>query len=223
MEYEYIFGVNGNAETLRVKGPAHTALTGFQEVIQDYPGETVAHRFRVVRRLKSGEDQEGNRYDWYEIDRHYRTQDRSGALRTELEAMAPGVEAAAVAFCLMAEAGQIDAATAGERAALFSQWAPGVDYQEGQLRRRDGALYRCLQAHQSQEGWEPEKAPSLWRLAHDPGEKWPEWSQPICAGDEYGQGARVTHGGERWISEVDGNVWEPGVYGWSQAAPEAGA
>lgn len=149
--------------------------------------------------------------------------DRSNAaLREGLDAIAPGVEAAAVAFCLMAEVGQIDAATAGERAALFSQWAPGVDYQEGRLRRRGGALYRCLQAHRSQEGWEPENAPSLWRLAHDPGEAWPEWSQPICAGDEYGRGAGVTHAGERWVSEVDGNVWEPGVYGWSQAAPESG-
>ena len=71
MEYEYIFGVNGNAETLRVKGPFHTVLSGFQQ---------------VVRRLKSDEDQAGNCYDWYEIDRHYRTVDKSPALQAELEA-----------------------------------------------------------------------------------------------------------------------------------------
>ncbi len=86
MEYEYIFGVNGNAETLRVKGPAHTALSGFQEARQEYPGETVTHRFRVVRKLKEAEDPAGNCYDWYEIDRHYRTVDKSAALQAELDA-----------------------------------------------------------------------------------------------------------------------------------------
>ena len=87
MEYEYIFGVNGNAETLRVKGPFHTVLSGFQQVERKYPGETVSHRFRVVRRLKSDKDQAGNCYDWYEIDRHYRTVDKSAALQAELEAV----------------------------------------------------------------------------------------------------------------------------------------
>lgn len=56
MEYEYIFGVNGNSETLRVKGSFHTVLSGFQQVERKYSGETVSHRFRVVRRLKSDED-----------------------------------------------------------------------------------------------------------------------------------------------------------------------
>lgn len=86
MGYEYIFGTNGNAETLRVKGPAHTALSGFQQVEQAYPGETVTDRFRVVRKLKTAEDPEGNCYGWYEIDRHYRTVDKSAALQAELDA-----------------------------------------------------------------------------------------------------------------------------------------
>ena len=220
MEHEYVFGTLNGSETLRTKGPSHTELSGFQQVAQESPGETVTDRFRVVRRLKSAEDAAGHCYDWYEIDRHYRTVDKTPGVSARMDAMAPGVEAAAVAFCLMAEAGQIDAATAGERAELFSPWAPGVDYKAGQLRRREGALYRCLQGHRSQEGWEPESVPNLWKLAHDPAERWPEWSQPICAGDEYGQGAEVTHAGERWISDVDGNVWEPGVYGWSRAENE---
>ena len=220
MEHEYVFGTLNGSETLRTKGPSHTELSGFQQVAQESPGETVTDRFRVVRRLKSAEDAAGHCYDWYEIDRHYRTVDKTPGVSARMDAMAPGVEAAAVAFCLMAEAGQIDAATAGERAELFSPWAPGVDYKTGQLRRREGALYRCLQGHRSQEGWEPESVPNLWKLAHDPAERWPEWSQPICAGDEYGQGAEVTYAGEHWISDVDGNVWEPGVYGWSRAENE---
>lgn len=89
-------------------------------------------------------------------------------------------------------------------------------YATGQLRRRDGALYQCLQAHTSQEGWEPENSAALWKLIHDPAEEWPEWSQPICAVDAYGQGDRVTHAGERWCSDLDNNVWEPGTYGRTQ-------
>lgn len=221
MDYEYVFGTLGDGETVRVKGPAHTELSGFQQVTQEYPGETVTDRFRVARKLKSDEDRAGNCYDWYEIDRHYRTADKTPGVSARVDELAPGVEAAAVAFCLMAEAGQIDAATAGERADLFSAWAAGVDYQAGQLRRWEGALYRCIQPHRSQEGWEPENVLNLWKLTYDPAEAWPEWSQPLCAGDEYGQGAQATHGGVRWVSDVDGNVWEPGVYGWSRAEPES--
>ena len=33
----------------------------------------------------------------------------------------------------------------------------------------------------------------------------------------YMQGDKVTHNGKTWISDIDGNVWEPGVYGWSEA------
>ncbi len=92
MEYEYIFGTNGNAETLRVKGPAHTALSGFQEVVQEYPSETVADRFRVVRKLKEAEDPEGNCYGWYEIDRHYRTADKTLELKQKNEKNAANID-----------------------------------------------------------------------------------------------------------------------------------
>lgn len=209
---EYIFGTNGNAETLRTKGGEHSDLSGFQQVTQEYPDQTIIDSFRVVRKLKSEEDQAGNCYDWYEIDRHYRMTDTTA----QVARLVPQAEAAAVAFVLMAEAGQIDAVTAGEHAALFGEWAAGTSCAVGQLRRRGGALYRCLQAHTAQEGWEPENTPAMWKLAHDPAEEWPEWSQPICAADAYGQGDRVTHAGKRWRSDLDNNVWAPGVYGWSE-------
>ena len=220
MEYEYVFGTNGNAETLKIKGRSHTDLTGFQQVVQEYPDQTITDRFRVVRRLKSDEDQAGNCYDWYEIDRHYRMQDRTGPVAARVEAMTPGVEAAAVAFVMLAESGQIDAVTAGERAELFPEWAPGVNYAAGQLRRQGGTLYQCLQAHTAQEGWEPENTAALWRPAYDPAEEWPAWSQPICAVDAYAQGDRVFHAGAQWCSDLDNNVWEPGVYGWTEYTEE---
>jgi hypothetical protein len=27
----------------------------------------------------------------------------------------------------------------------------------------------------------------------------------------------VSHNDKHWISDVDANIWEPGVYGWSEA------
>lgn len=33
----------------------------------------------------------------------------------------------------------------------------------------------------------------------------------------YAKGAKVVHNGAKWISTVDNNVWEPGVYGWEKA------
>lgn len=46
----------------------------------------------------------------------------------------------------------------------------------------------------------------------------PIWSQPLGATDAYSKGDKVSHRDVLWTSDVDGNVWEPGVYGWSQAA-----
>ena len=74
---EYVFGTKGAIETLRTKGADHTDFTGFQQVVREYPGETITDRFRVVRKLKSDVDQAGNCYDWYEIDRHYRMLDKT--------------------------------------------------------------------------------------------------------------------------------------------------
>ena len=124
--------------------------------------------------------------------------------------------AAAIAFVVLAESGQIDAVTAAEQSALCAPWAPGVSYTAGQLRRYSGVLYRCVQAHASQEGWEPDRAASLWAVTSDPAEEWPEWSQPIGAHDAYSAGEKVSHNGKHWSSTADGNVWEPGVYGWDE-------
>lgn len=41
----------------------------------------------------------------------------------------------------------------------------------------------------------------------------PIWSQPDSS-NPYMIGAKVSHKDQIWTSTVDGNVWEPGVYGW---------
>lgn len=120
-----------------------------------------------------------------------------------------------IAFVTLAENGSIDDVTAGEHAGMFSQWAEGIGYKQGNIRLYGDKLYKCLQMHTSQEGWEPDKAASLWKVIGDPTEEWPEWSQPVGAGDGYAKGAKVSHNNQHWASVFDGeNVWEPGTFGW---------
>ena len=45
---------------------------------------------------------------------------------------------------------------------FYPEWEAGQDYPEGFKVQYGGALYKALQAHTSQDGWEPENAPSLW-------------------------------------------------------------
>lgn len=97
---------------------------------------------------------------------------------------------------------------------LFPAWEPDTAYAVGDRRRYDDLLYRCVQAHTSQADWTPPAVPALWVRTST--EEWPEWIQPTGAQDAYAAGDKVTHNGSHWISDVDGNVWEPGVYGWSE-------
>lgn len=122
-----------------------------------------------------------------------------------------------IVFVTMAEAGSIDPVTAAEHADLFAEWAYPIAYTVGQIRRYNGTLYKCVQAHTSQADWTPDTASSLWSKTSDPAEEWPEWSQPVGAHDAYSKGAKVSHKEKHWISMVDSNVWEPGVYGWEES------
>lgn len=113
------------------------------------------------------------------------------------------------------------AATAAE---LYQPWSgDGVEYAVGDRRRYEGELYRCLTAHTSQAAWTPTDAPSLWVRIDDPAIEWPEWRQPTGATDAYPMGAKVSHNGKHWVSNVDANVWEPGVYGWDEVTAGEGA
>lgn len=56
----------------------------------------------------------------------------------------------------------VDDNTALRMREFYPEWAAGQDYPEGFKVQRGGALYKALQAHTSQDGWEPENAPSLW-------------------------------------------------------------
>ena len=122
----------------------------------------------------------------------------------------------AITFVVLAESGAIDEVTATEHIDVFAEWEPNVAYTIGALRSYDSMLYKCVQAHTSQADWTPPTTPALWVKAGNPADEWPEWSQPIGAHDAYAAGDKVSHNSNHRISDVDANVWEPGIYGWTE-------
>lgn len=57
---------------------------------------------------------------------------------------------------------EVDDQTALRMAEFYPEWESGQAYTTGYKVQRSGKLWRCLQAHTSQEGWEPENVPALW-------------------------------------------------------------
>ena len=97
---------------------------------------------------------------------------------------------------------------------LYPAWRSGVDYVTGQRVLHGGVLYKALQDHTSQDDWTPGAAPSLFAKVLIPDtETIPEWEQPDST-NPYSKSDKVTHNGKTWTSDIDNNVWEPGVYGW---------
>ena len=99
---------------------------------------------------------------------------------------------------------------------LFDEWYVDTSYKVDDRRRYLGVLYKCLMAHTSQSSWTPDVSPSLWVRTDDPHIEFPDWIQPQGSADAYKTGDKVTHNNKHWISTVDYNVWEPGIYGWNE-------
>lgn len=99
---------------------------------------------------------------------------------------------------------------------LFPKWNETASYETGDRVQYEGTLYKCLQEHTAQADWKPSEAVSLWVRVDDPSIEYPAWIQPAGAQDAYPKGAKVSHLEKHWISDVDGNVWEPSVYGWNE-------
>lgn len=88
----------------------------------------------------------------------------------------------------------------------------------GERIQYNGQLYTVLQGHMTQESWTPEAAPSLFAkvlVSEDP-DVIKEWEQPDST-NPYKKGDRVIYDGHIWQSDIDGNVWKPGEYGWTIA------
>ena len=98
--------------------------------------------------------------------------------------------------------------------AMYPLWAAGIAVTEGQRYQYNDRLYKVVQAHTTQADWTPDVTPALWVVVSL--DEWPEWVQPTGAHDAYAKGDKVAHNGKKWTSDVDANVWEPGVYGWTE-------
>lgn len=110
----------------------------------------------------------------------------------------------------------VDDNTALRMVGFYPEWITDTDYAAGFKVQYGGTLYKCLTAHTSQADWTPDAAPSLWSKVLIPDETViPEWEQP-GATNAYMKGNKVTHNGKTWVSDIDNNVWTPGVFGWSE-------
>lgn len=83
-------------------------------------------------------------------------------------------------------------------------------YPEGWTVRHDGKTWVSLTAANV---WVP--GVSGWREIPSEGSI-PAWQQPTGAHDAYKAGDTVTHNEAEWTSNIDGNTWEPGAYGWTK-------
>lgn len=117
---------------------------------------------------------------------------------------------------ILNEVQSLDDETALENQSLYPMWADfigktvkvGEKYQD--VFNNDIALFRVVQEHTVQEGWNPESTPALWvRVGFD--NEILEWVQPTGAHDAYNIGDKVLFDGEIWESTVDGNVYAPKV------------
>ena len=96
----------------------------------------------------------------------------------------------------------------------FPKWEVGKEYVKDERIRYENVLYKVLQSHTSQADWTPDVAVSLYVRVSI--EEWPEWVQPQGSHDAYMSGDMVTHLEKHWISTMDYNTYEPGVYGWDE-------
>ena len=56
----------------------------------------------------------------------------------------------------------VDDNTALRMLTFYPEWTDGTAYTVGYKVRKDGKLWRVVQAHTAQAGWEPENTPALW-------------------------------------------------------------
>lgn len=125
-------------------------------------------------------------------------------------------------FQIMSQQMKLEDSIAMEISDLYPEWKTGKAYNVDEIVRygvnadNETQLYRVIQPHTSQAGWEPDTAASLFKAVGFDKSGTPIWTQPVGTVDAYQTGDIVTHGGKTWTSTVDNNVWEPGVYGWKE-------
>lgn len=106
-------------------------------------------------------------------------------------------------------------------------------YEEMLVRDDDGFIYRSITGtvdRPTELLYHPKEVPAMMEKIEPeapdippeeggeetPSEEYPAWVQPTGAHDAYAQGAKVSHNGKKWTSDISANVYEPGVYGWTE-------
>ena len=123
---------------------------------------------------------------------------------------------AAVMMLVRSQAPSLSDGQALELDAMYPEYDGTAKYGKGDIVRDAGRLYRAVNnvnaspTHPADDGVN-------WRLMDEPDEDgvFP-WRQPYGKKDYYRKGDTVTHDGSTWVSDVNKNVWKPGVYGWHQ-------
>ena len=106
---------------------------------------------------------------------------------------------------------------------MFPKWQVDKEYVVGDRVLYLGTLYKVLQAHTSQAGWEPDITPSLFAknliVKDENGEQVdiPDFEQPDST-NPYMKGDKVRFEGKVYQSLIDNNVWSPTAYpqGWEE-------
>ena len=83
-------------------------------------------------------------------------------------------------------------ADAAKNPMLFLPWEADTKYAAGDRRRHDGKVYKCLQAHTSQVGWEPPAVPALWVVINTSSPGTIDDPIPAARGMEYVYGLYYT-------------------------------
>ena len=114
-----------------------------------------------------------------------------------------------------------------EVAGVYPAWATDTTYSVndkviyGKNEVGDPQLYRCVQAHRSQEDWKPDITVSLWTAIGLAPDQVPIWSRPTGAHDAYNIGDKVHYpeaDSPIYESLMNSNVYSPDEYpqGWKQ-------
>lgn len=137
-----------------------------------------------------------------------------------LEESAPAAQTAAdlssLVFVCLAQDAVIDDTTIMEHTELFPEWNEHWTGKSGSIVRLGEILYRAIHDVGAGQNTNPAETPAMWTCLGEAGAEFPTWSQPIGVHDAYAQGDKVTFEDKHYVSEIDGNVWQPGVYGWAE-------
>lgn len=152
--------------------------------------------------------------DTYEVE--FERVSKTEVLASSIGEKADTAERLAVLlFRLLAQNGTVEDSVIVEHAEVFPDWTETYSGKSGSIVRHDGVLYRCGRDVDGDTA-APSNKSKVWSKVGEVTQKIAEWVQPTGAHDAYALDTEVAHNEKTWVSAVDSNVWEPGVYGWKE-------